>query len=103
MLTRFACVSASVYNKCSESGFVLFLHLYKIKKQKVISRYKMELMGLIAGAVGGWCYWYFVGCASGSCPITSSPYISTVYGAVMGALLLSIIKKSPAKADKDAG
>lgn len=66
----------------------------------MLNRYKMEVVGLIAGAAGGWSYWYFVGCASGSCPITSSPYISTVYGAVMGALLFSTFKKSPAKQDK---
>jgi phage shock protein E len=39
------------------------------------------------GAGAGFAYYYFVGCASGTCPITSNPYISTAYGAVVGALL----------------
>lgn len=38
------------------------------------------------GAVGGFAYYYFIGCASGTCPISSNPYISTVYGALVGGL-----------------
>jgi hypothetical protein len=57
-------------------------------------KYKLELAGVILGAVAGWCYWYFVGCSSGQCMITSKPVNSTVYGAVLGALLLSALKKN---------
>lgn len=32
------------------------------------------------GAIGGYAYYYFIGCSSGACPITSNPWISTVYG-----------------------
>lgn len=38
------------------------------------------------GAGGGFAYYYFIGCASGTCPISSSPYISTVYGALIGGM-----------------
>ena len=41
---------------------------------------------ILAGAVGGFAYYYFIGCASGTCPITSNPYISTGYGALIGGL-----------------
>jgi hypothetical protein len=58
-----------------------------------MAKYRWELTGFILGAVAGWCYWHFIGCASGHCPITSSPVISTIYGGVMGGLLLSIFKK----------
>lgn len=45
-------------------------------------------IGAIAlGAVAGWLYWNRVGCASGTCAITSSPVNSTLYGALMGGLL----------------
>ena len=44
------------------------------------------LAGILIGAVGGYVYYRFVGCSSGVCPITSNPYISTIYGAVIGAL-----------------
>lgn len=60
----------------------------------VISRYKLEITGAILGAVGGWLYWNFVGCASGACAITSSPVNSTIYGLVMGALAFSLLRKN---------
>jgi hypothetical protein len=47
---------------------------------------------LLIGAGAGFAYYYFIGCNSGTCPITSNPYISTTYGAAMG-LLLAINKK----------
>lgn len=42
------------------------------------------VLPIVIGAGGGFAYYYFIGCANGTCPITSSPYISTLYGAVMG-------------------
>jgi hypothetical protein len=39
------------------------------------------------GAAAGFAYYWFIGCASGACPITSNPYISTLYGGAMGALV----------------
>ncbi len=39
------------------------------------------------GAAAGYAYYYYIGCVSGTCPITSNPYISTIYGGVMGFLL----------------
>ena len=59
-----------------------------------IIKYKMTLIGVLIGAVGGFLYWRFVGCSSGTCPITSNPYISTVYGALFGAV---IFHSSPKK------
>ena len=47
---------------------------------------KMALFVLIGGGVG-YAYHRFVGCRTGACAITANPYISTVYGAVMGYLL----------------
>jgi hypothetical protein len=42
---------------------------------------------VLAGAGAGYAYYYFIGCVSGACPISSNPYISTAYGAAVGALL----------------
>jgi hypothetical protein len=41
----------------------------------------------LGGAVLGFGYYKLVGCSSGACPITSNPYISTLFGAVMGFLV----------------
>ena len=39
------------------------------------------------GAAGGYLYYTFVGCVTGTCPITSNPYISTAYGAMIGVVM----------------
>jgi phage shock protein E len=53
---------------------------------------KLTVIGAIAGAIGGYLYYYFVGCASGTCGITSSPINSTLYFAVLGGLIVNLIK-----------
>jgi hypothetical protein len=63
----------------------------------LLSKYKLEIGGLIIGGIGGWCYWHFVGCASGTCLITSRPLNSSLYGAMLGALLFSMFKKEKRK------
>lgn len=44
-------------------------------------------IGILPGALAGWAYWYWWGCTNG-CTITGSPINSTLYGALMGVLLL---------------
>ncbi|MEG1793412.1 MAG: DUF6132 family protein [Rikenellaceae bacterium] len=60
----------------------------------------LYIIGAILGAVAGYLYYAFIGCSSGSCPITSSPTISVIWGAVMGALILSIFKKTKPRNQK---
>lgn len=45
------------------------------------------------GAAAGYAYWFYIGCNSGSCAITSSPVNSSIYGAVMGGLFLNMFTK----------
>ncbi len=47
------------------------------------------VIGAVLGAAAGFAYYRFVGCSSGACPITSNPWISTGYGALIGGLLAS--------------
>lgn len=46
----------------------------------------------IAGAAGGFLYWKFVGCQSGTCPIKSVWYLTTLWGIALGYLTGSIIE-----------
>ena len=45
-------------------------------KKEFIRRYGWTLLGIVAGMVGGYLYWRYVGCSTGTCPITS--LLSTV-------------------------
>jgi len=51
------------------------------------------LLGSILGGVLGFLYYYFIGCRSGSCPITSNPYISILFGIIAGIILAYPDKK----------
>ncbi|HMU08803.1 MAG TPA: DUF6132 family protein [Ferruginibacter sp.] len=53
----------------------------------------LYFIGAAVGAVAGYIYWQQVGCVSGTCAITSKPLNSTLYGALMGALLFGMFKK----------
>ncbi len=46
----------------------------------------------LAAAVGGsagFAYYYFVGCASGTCAITSNPFMSIAWGALLGYFVVN--------------
>lgn len=42
---------------------------------------------IIGGVVGYFLLYKLIGCSTGACPITANPYVSTVYGVVMGLLV----------------
>ncbi|HOZ95489.1 MAG TPA: hypothetical protein PLS07_00170 [Niabella sp.] len=63
-----------------------------------IKKNSLVIIGILVGAIAGFLYWKYIGCADGSCTITSRPLNSTAYGAMMGGLLFSIFQKEkPAK------
>lgn len=66
-----------------------------------INRHKLTLIGVVIGAIGGYAYYHFVGCANGTCAITSKPLNSTLYGSLMGGLFLNIFKKENKKQKND--
>ncbi|WMQ63013.1 DUF6132 family protein [Imtechella halotolerans] len=65
----------------------------KILNKKVI----FTSLGALFGAIMGYAYYYFIGCVSGTCPITSRPFTATVYGAFMGGLLFNTFIRNPSK------
>ena len=46
-------------------------------------------LSVLIGAIAGFSYYHFVGCSSGTCAITSSPYMSTIWGGAMGYFLVN--------------
>ena len=52
---------------------------------------KIPIIISLIGSISGYIYWYYVGCESGSCAITSVWYRTTIYGAIMGWLVGDMI------------
>jgi len=42
------------------------------------------VLSVIAGGALGYGYYRFIGCKSGTCPIVQNPFLSILYGAVLG-------------------
>lgn len=59
----------------------------------------LYLLGATMGAIAGYVYWREIGCVSGTCPITSKPLNSTLYGSMMGALLFGLFVKDKKQQD----
>lgn len=49
---------------------------------------RKRIIAGIVGTIAGFLYYHYIGCASGTCAITSNPYISSIYGGVIGLLLV---------------
>lgn len=54
-----------------------------------VKKNKWRIIGTILGALAGYLYWRFVGCSSGSCPITSNPYLTMIWFAAFVLLVTS--------------
>ena len=49
--------------------------------------------GIVLGALAGYGWYFWAGCENG-CPIQSQPFPSTAYGALVGAMLFTGIRKT---------
>ncbi len=68
--------------------------------KNILKRHRISILGIVLGTFGGYLYYYFIGCTSGTCPITSNPYRMMIYGALIGFLVADIFKKkTPDKAE----
>ncbi len=50
------------------------------------SRWRALLAAVIGASLAA-AYAHFIGCRTGTCPITSNTWVATIYGAAMGALI----------------
>lgn len=48
------------------------------------------IIGPLIGGALGFAYYRFIGCTSGACPITSNPWASIIYGALMGFMVANM-------------
>ena len=54
--------------------------------KKFAQKYKKHLLFAVLGATLGFAYWRFVGCTSGTCPLTSNWHTSVLFGSLIGFL-----------------
>jgi fructose-specific phosphotransferase system IIC component len=60
--------------------------------KEFIRKHLIIIIFSVAGAIGGFLYWKFIGCQSGTCPIKSVWYLSTLWGLGFGYITGSIVK-----------
>lgn len=65
--------------------------------KRFVKQHVLVAIGLVLGAIAGYTYYRFAGCASGTCAITASPVNSTIYFSIMGGILFSMFKKNKTK------
>lgn len=46
-------------------------------------------LAIVIGGIAGFLYYHFVGCTSGTCAITSNPYMSIMMGGFMGYFVVN--------------
>ena len=59
--------------------------------KKFIQNNVWQILGGIFGGIAGYFYWRDIGCATGTCPITSKPLNSIVYFTVLGYFVTGTI------------
>lgn len=62
-----------------------------------VTKYKFIGIGVLIGGLLGFAYYHFIGCATGTCAITSKPLNSTIYGMIMGYLMVSPFQSNKKK------
>ena len=72
-----------------------------------INRYfksnRIQFIFMTAGAFGGFIYWKFIGCTSGTCVIKSVWYWMTLWGAAVGYLTGDFLNEFVKKKGKKEG
>ncbi len=66
----------------------------------LINRYWKPALFAIIGAGVGYAYWRFIGCSTGTCPITANWHTSTVMGGLIGIIAAPAGKKKETNQNK---
>ena len=61
--------------------------------KKKIKKLLKPVLFTAGGALAGLAYYYFAGCSTGTCPLTSNPLITMAYTGIVGWLLSGIFGK----------
>lgn len=68
-----------------------------MKLKQTIKKHRISIIAFVLGAVGGYLYWYYVGCLTGTCPLKKLWYYDALLGGLIGLfvadIIVSIIKK----------
>ena len=61
--------------------------------KRIIDKYWKTALFTLAGAGIGFAYWRFIGCTSGTCPLTANWHTSTLFGGLIGMLAVPTKKR----------
>lgn len=71
---------------------VFYLHLQKtFAMKRILINKKWQIIGVLVGLIVGYLYYRLVGCSNGTCKITSSPINISLYGGLLGYLLMDLL------------
>ena len=63
------------------------------KRQSILCTIALPLVG----SAGGWLYYRYVGCTTGTCAVTSSLWLSIGFGYILGSLLYTVLRPGRGK------
>ena len=49
------------------------------------------IIGALVGAVLGFLQYTYIGCSSGLCPLSTHPWGSTIFGALIGFMVITLL------------
>ena len=62
----------------------------KTFKEFITSKHFLKsFIAVVIGGIAGFLYYHFVGCQSGSCAITSNPFLSILVGSFFGLFIVN--------------
>jgi len=70
----------------------------KTFQERLKDAFKLRhIIGLAIGGIGGFLYYFYVGCATGSCGLKANPFYDIGLGLLLGYLVSDMIKKKKEK------